>query len=107
MDSSNVNSKGVMPCSGLEMKVGSGRSGEPPSHFTAYVGACPGRVRVGLQMLWASLLEQKQLLVWLGMKCKTGFAFPVLLPLFLSSFGFPSNFKGAVQSIRSRCNEMV
>ena len=31
MDNSNVNSKGVMPCSGLEMEVGSGHEGVTPS----------------------------------------------------------------------------
>lgn len=64
MDNSDVNSKGVMPCSGLEMKVGAGHSGESPSPFTAYLGVCPGWGRAGLQMLWVSFLEQKHLLGW-------------------------------------------
>lgn len=64
MDYSDVNSKGVMPYSGLEVKAGSGHSGESPSAFAAGVDVCPGWGTVGLQVLWVSLLEQKQLLGW-------------------------------------------
>lgn len=67
-----------MPCAALQMKVGSGHSGESPPHFSAGLPACPTWGRAGLPMLWVSPLEQKQLLGWLGVKGHTGICLPCL-----------------------------